>query len=116
MTTDAPSALSLITGTSRPKRPVQRSMLNRLGNEFRFELRSGIEVGNRARDFQNAVMGAGAESLRSHGAFEQALAISGELAEFANRLRRHLGVAIELLAFGRKTRQLQLTGADHALE
>jgi len=59
-------------------------------------------------DFQNAVMGAGAESLLRHGAFEQPLAIGGKLAEFANRLRRHLRVAVKLFASGGKTRQLDL--------
>src|ERR1700730_261235 len=101
---------------SRPKRAVQRSVLNRLRDVFRLKPRNSVEVRNRARDFQDAVMGAGAESLLRHGAFEQALTIGGELAEFANGLRRHLGVAVEFLAFGRKARQLQLSGADHALE
>src|ERR1700730_16573831 len=101
---------------SRPERAVQRSVLNRLRDVFRLKLRNSVEVRNRARNFQNPVMGAGAESLLRHGAFEQALTIGGEFAEFANGLRRHLRVAVEFLAFGRKTRQLQLSGADHAVE
>src|SRR4030088_172622 len=101
---------------SRPERGVQRSVLNRLGNVFRLKLRDSVEVRNRARDFQDAVMGASAEPLLRHGAFEQALTIGGEFAEFTNGLRRHLRVAVEFLAFGRKARQLQLSGADHAVE
>src|ERR1039458_7817120 len=91
---------------SRPKRAVQRPVLNRLGNMFRFKLRNTLQVGNRAGDFQDAVMGAGAEPLLSHGAFEQALTIGGEFAELTNELRRHLGVAVKFFASGRKARQL----------
>src|SRR6202158_1858200 len=101
---------------SRPKRAVQRSVLNRLRDVFRLKLRNSVEVRNRARNFQDSVMGASAEPLLRHGAFEQTLTIGGKLAEFANGLRRHLRVAVEFLAFGRKARQLKLTGADHALQ
>src|SRR5258708_4104964 len=101
---------------SRPERAIQRPVLNRLRNVFRLKLRNSVQSGNRARTFQNAVMCARAEPLLRHGAFQQTLTIGGEFAEFTNGLRRHLGVAVEFLAFGRKARQLEFTGTDHALE
>ena len=45
---------------SHPERPVERSVLNRLGNVFGLKLRNTVEIGNRARNFQDAVMSAGA--------------------------------------------------------
>ena len=105
-----------LTQQSRPERPVQSSVLNGLRDMFGFELRHAVEIGNRASDFQDAVMSSGAESLLGHGAFQQPLAIGGELAELPNRLRRHLGVAVEFFASGRKARQLDITRADHAPE
>jgi hypothetical protein len=93
--------------TSRPKRPIQRSVLNLLSNVPRFKLRNSVQVGDRACDFQDAVMGARAEPLLRHGAFQQALTIGGKLTGFTNGLRRHLCVAVEFLALGRKARQLR---------
>ena len=69
---------------SRPKCPVQRPVLNSFGDVLRFNLRRTLEVGNRARDFQDAVVGAGGETLLVHGAFEQPFAIGRKLAKSAN--------------------------------
>src|ERR1700689_854871 len=83
-----PHMLQLLSRSGlRPERPVQRSILNRLGNMLRFKLRSAIHVGDRTRDFKDAIMGARTEALLSHGAFQQAFAISRELPEFANEGR-----------------------------
>jgi len=101
---------------SRPVRPIQRSVLNCLGDVFGLEMRNGIEVGYCARHFQDAVMRTRAEPLLGHRAFQQALTIGREFAEFANQLRRHLGVAVDFFACGRKSFQLDVTGADHAVE
>src|SRR5260370_30812850 len=101
---------------SCPVRPVQRSILNRLGDVLGFKLRNTVKVGNRTRHLQDAVMSARTESLLRHGAFQQTLAIGREFAEFANQLRRHLGVAINSFASRRKAFQLDVSGAYHALQ
>src|SRR5260370_4709011 len=93
-----------LTQQSRPERPVQSSVLNGLRDMFGFELRHAVEIGNRASDFQDAVMSSGAESLLGHGAFQQPLAIGGELAELPNRLRPHLCIAINVLPSCKKAR------------
>ncbi len=56
-----------LTQQSRPERAVQSSVLNGLRDMFGFELRHAVEIGNRASDFQDAVMSSGAESLLGHG-------------------------------------------------
>ena len=71
-------------GVLRPVSAVQGPVLNGFGDMLGFDLRRLFDVSNRARDFQDSVMSAGAESLLSHGAFEQALTVGGKLAEGAN--------------------------------
>ncbi len=56
----------------------------------------GFEVGDGAGNFQDAIVGAGGQPLLGHGPFQEALAVSGELAEGADVTRGHLGVAVEL--------------------
>ncbi len=46
--------------SSRPQLPVQRPVLNRLGNVVAGNLVGAGQVGNRAAHFQDAVVGAGA--------------------------------------------------------
>ena len=50
------------------------------GDVFGLDRVGAFEVGDGAGDFQDAVVGAGAEALLGHGAFEQAFAIGGERA------------------------------------
>ena len=54
------------------------------GDVFGVEVRGVFDVGDGAGDFEDAVVGAGAESLLGHGAFEQAFAVGGEFAESAD--------------------------------
>src|ERR1700676_5198945 len=84
-------------GPSGPVGPIQGSILNSLGNVFRFQLRNGVKIGYGSSDFEDTVMGAGAKSLLRHGAFQQALAVGRKFAELANQLRRILCVATRLL-------------------
>src|SRR5580658_4547667 len=83
---------------SRPVRAVKTAILYRFGNVFRLEARGVFEVGDGAGYFQDAVVGAGAEALLGHGAFEQAFAVSGEFAVDADVAGVHLRVAVKLLA------------------
>ena len=68
------------------------------GDVFGFDGGGVFDVGDGAGDFEDAVVGAGAEALLGHGAFEQAFAVGGEFAEGADVARVHLRVAVELLA------------------
>jgi len=61
---------------------------------------SGFEVGDGAGDFEDAVVGAGAEALLLHGFFEDALGVAGELAVEADLLGAHLGVGVDGLGGG----------------
>jgi hypothetical protein len=74
-----------------------------------------FEIGDSAGDLEDAVVGAGAESLLRHGSFEQAFAVCGEFAKGADVARRHLGVTVELLARGREAINLLLAGLNDPL-
>ena len=65
---------------------------------FRFESRNTLEVCDRPSDFQNAIVGTGAEALLCHGAFQQAFAFRGQFAVRADLASTHRGVAVSLLA------------------
>src|ERR1700683_2322206 len=67
----------------RPIRAIQRAILNRLGDMLGLDVRRVFDVGDSAGDFQDAVVGAGTESLLSHGALEQSFTVSREFAEGA---------------------------------
>ncbi len=95
---------------SRPKRPIQGAVLDGFGDVFGLKGDLALQIGDGSGDFEDAVVGAGGESLLNHGALEQALAIGGEFAEGADVPRSHLGVAIELVA-GRGGESLELNFA-----
>src|ERR1700722_10726041 len=65
-------------GFSCPVRTVEAAVLDGFGDVFGLDRVGAFEVGDGAGDFQDAVVGAGAEALLGHGAFEQAFAIGGE--------------------------------------
>lgn len=58
----------------------------------------GLEVGDGARDFEDAVMGAGTHSLLEHGALEKALGIRAEFAVGADLARGHLRVGVDFFS------------------
>jgi len=60
-----------------PIGPIQASILDGFGDVFGFEIGDVIQVSDCACDFQNAVVGAGAQALLCHGAFDEALAVGG---------------------------------------
>ena len=62
-------------GRSRPERAVQGAVLDSLGDVLGLELRSRFEVGDRACNFQDAVVGTRAKPLLSHGTFQKPLAV-----------------------------------------
>ena len=60
-----------------------------------------FQIGDRAGDFEDAIVCSGGKTLLGHGAFEQAFAIRGEFTECADVPRAHLGIAVGLDASGR---------------
>ena len=67
-----------------PIRAVKRTVLDSFGDVFGLDLGSVFDVGDGAGDFEDAVVGTGTEALLGHGAFEQAFAVGGEVAESAD--------------------------------
>src|SRR4051794_39724904 len=101
--------------TSGPVGPVEGAILNGFSNMFGRNLRGAFEVGDRACDFQNAIVGAGTESLLSHGTLEQPLAVSGKLAIAADLLGPHLRVRVDTLLVHSEAIELHLARAHNTL-
>lgn len=76
----------------RPVAAIQRAILDGFGDVGDGEVLGGFEVGDGAGDFEDAVVGAGGESLLEHGAFEEFFGVGRELAVSANLAGGHLGV------------------------
>jgi hypothetical protein len=89
---------------SGPVAAVEGAVLDGFGDVGNGDGGSGFEVGDGAGDFEDAVVGAGAEALLLHGALEQALGVGGELAEGADLLGGHLGVGEDGSGAGRTGR------------
>ena len=64
---------------------------------FGFDRGRAFQVGDRARDFQDAVVGARGKSQPLDGGFQQLFAVGGNRAVFADQSRRHLRVGVEFL-------------------
>ena len=67
-----------------PVSAVEGAALDGFGDVFGFGVGGVFDIGAGAGDFQDAVVGAGAKSLLSDGAFEEAFAVGGEIAEGTN--------------------------------
>src|SRR5215510_8560092 len=72
-----------------------------------------VEVSQRARDFQNAVVGTGAEAHLGHGMFEMLPRVVVDLTVLSNEAWRHLSVCKDLLVF--EAFLLHLASCGHAL-
>ncbi len=57
-----------------------------------------FQIGDGARHFQNAVVGARGEALLLHGALQQALGVGAEFAVGANLPGVHLRVGVDFFA------------------
>ena len=76
-----------------PVGAVEGAVLDGLGDVARQDLFRVFEVGDGARDAQDAVVGAGGEAELGDGVFHLLFAFAVELAEAAQGARSHLGVA-----------------------
>ncbi len=88
-------------------------MLNRLRNVRHSDLFAGIQVGDGAGEFQDAVVGAGGEVQLVDGGAQQGLDVFAQRAELAQVAGAHLGVVDDGSA-GEAT-ALEVAGAHHAL-
>jgi hypothetical protein len=78
------------------------------------QLPSILEIGDCARYFKDAVMGARGESLLLHGSFEQALGIWAQLAIGSNLPGCHLRIGVDLFAVLFEALALAVAGGEHA--
>src|SRR5271157_3130051 len=78
-----------------PERSVERPILDSFRDMLGCDWADPVEVGDSSGHFQDAVVGAGGESLLGHRALQQALTVGGEFAEGSNVAWGHLRIAIE---------------------
>src|SRR5271157_4212790 len=98
---------------SGPVAAVEGPILDGLGEVGYGEVLDAFEVGDGTRDFEDAVVGAGGESLLLHGALEEALGVGAQLAVGANLAGGHLRVGVDLLAEFSKSLPLAFAGSKH---
>src|SRR5467141_2711985 len=72
---------------SGPVRPVQRAVLNRLAKMLWLDASPAVQVRNRARYLQDAVMGPRGKPQPRNGVFQQLFAFGRNRAMLANHLR-----------------------------
>src|SRR5579862_2048630 len=105
--------------SSRPLRfvlgssSVERTVLNRLAHMMRGDRGRAVEIGNRARDLQNASVGSRAQTEPVDRKLEQALAAGLDLTVLTKIARTHLRVAEKRHPL--EARELHLTRAVDAL-
>lgn len=98
-----------------PGRPIQGAVLDRFRDVFWLDRGGSFQVSNGACHLQNTVVSARAESLLSHGTFQEAFAIGGKLAVGPYVPWRHLRITVEFLPQVGKAGQLALPSSDQAL-
>src|SRR5271156_6208707 len=72
-----------------------------------------LEVSDGARNFQNAVVGAGGEAQALNRGLQDFFAFGGNGAVFADQLRRHLRIGVDVF-FGAVAFELNVAGTQHA--
>lgn len=107
-----PHASVVSVSISSPQIPVERAVLNGLGEVFDADSRRIGEVGDGARDFEDAVVGARAELQLAHREAEHFLARGVEPAVSLELGIGHLGVRPALAAGGESLR-LFFAGRHH---
>ena len=81
-----------------------------LGRDLRFS----VEIGDRARDLQDSIIGASAKVQFAHGHANQFLGVLAQLAVLLQLARRHAGIAIYFRLIS-KTFLLAFPGSNDAL-
>jgi len=85
--------------------------LNGFAEVVWFDRIRGVEIGDSAGNFQDAVVGASGKAEASYGVFQKFFAVRRDGALFANEARGHLGVGVRFL-FGREASGLTIAGGD----
>src|SRR5690242_14050129 len=96
-----------------PVGAVEGAVLDGLAEVLGLEGGGGIEVGDGAGDFEDAVMGTGGEAEAGDGVFEELFAFGRDGAVLANEPGSHLRVGVGLF-FGGEALALLFTGGDDA--
>ena len=96
-----------------PELAIQRAVLDCLADVFGGNGFAAREVGDGACDFEDAIVGAGAEVEAFHGHPQHVLGVGAEGAVFAELLGGHAGVDSNLA--GAETLALDFAGGDDAL-
>jgi len=96
---------------SGPITPVERPVLNCLGEMANSQSGRAFEIGDGARYLQDAIVGAGAQSLLLHGALQQPFRVCAKFTIGANLPRPHLRVGENSLACLLKTPALPVSCA-----
>src|SRR5581483_8357611 len=99
---------------SGPVTSVEGPILNSFAQMARCDICRVIEIGNGARDFQDAVVCAGRKAEPRDRCLQQLLAICGNRAVLADQFGRHLCVGIDAF-FGCESFELTGARADHAI-
>src|SRR5213592_353931 len=102
------------TRESHPKCAIEGTILDGFADVLGRDLRFSVEISDGARDFQDPIVGAGAEIQFAHRHANQFLRVLAELAVLLELTRGHARVAI-YFRVAVKTFPLAFTRADHAL-
>ena len=104
----------LVSAWLRPQIPVESAVLDGFADVLGEDRFGASEIGDGAGDFEDAVVGAGAEVQFRHGHFHHPFRGFFELAMALDELRGHAGVATRLPVFGEAC-ALHFAGFFHAL-
>jgi hypothetical protein len=91
--------------------PVHHPVLDGFGDVAGADVFLGGQVGDGAGNFEDPVVGAGAEPELGHGCFEELLGVGADRAEFLYLPRPHLGVGVDLSTL--EAEKLPLPSASH---
>ena len=93
-------------GILKPLRPVgavEGAVLDGFARVFGREGRGALEVGDGARNFQDAIVSAGGKAEALGGGLRDFFAFGGDGAMFADELRRHLRIGVDVFFGGGDT-------------
>src|SRR6266404_5271823 len=96
-----------------PVSAIERAIMDRFGDVVRLDLVGIFEVGDRAADFQDPIVGARGQAQTRHGAFQHRFALRINPAVAANQTGRHCGVRKD--SIGCQPRPLSLPRFDYTL-
>ena len=110
------SALTMLAGAPlRPVAPVERPILDSLGQVRHRQALRTLQIGNRPRHLQNPVMRPRRQSLLLHRPLQQPFRVLPQLAIRPNLPRRHLRIRVNLFPVLFEPLPLPLPRLQHPL-